>query len=138
MGCSSGCISKTSDSINLILGMNLVSGGDVENVPAVDMTRRRELASLIDLQILLLNIFHELLLYLLSNGKILFISIYTMYKIRPYLQLRTSSTIRGIMYMTTRYTQQVTAIYNGSCLNLVSSNQTTVLLCVVVSFSGTV
>ena len=48
--------------------MNLVSGGDVENVPAVDMTRRRELASLIDLQILLLNIFHELLLYLLSNG----------------------------------------------------------------------
>ena len=63
MGCSSGCISKTSDSINLILGMNLVSDGVVENVPAVDMSRRRELASLIDLQILLLNIFHELLLY---------------------------------------------------------------------------
>ena len=77
MGCSSGCISKTSDSINLILGMNLVSGGDVENVPAVDMTRRRELASLIDLQILLLNFFHELLLYLLSNGKKLFIFICT-------------------------------------------------------------
>ena len=48
--------------------MNLVSGGDVQNVPAFDMTRRRELASLIDLQILLLNFFHELLLYLLSNG----------------------------------------------------------------------
>ena len=78
MGCSSGCISKTSDSINLILGMNLVSGGDVQNVPAFDMTRRRELASLIDLQILLLNFFHELLLYLLSNGKKLFISIYIM------------------------------------------------------------
>ena len=53
MGCSSGCISKTSDSINLILGISLVSDGVVENVPAVDMSRRREFAFLIDLHILL-------------------------------------------------------------------------------------
>ena len=56
MGCSRGCISKTSDSEKVTLGVTLVSDGIVENVPAVDMSRRREFAFLNDLPILFCEI----------------------------------------------------------------------------------